>query len=99
MQPAELAESLIEEAFAAVFEVIVDEAIARSSHAKKGKRGPAVLPTYDFSPKKFILYYVLERGFAVSEKQLESRDAQQIFERMTKDVAALVASLRAHIDR
>lgn len=98
MQAAELAASLVEEAFAAMFGVIVDEAIARSSHAKKGKRGPAALLTSDFSPKNFIRYYVFERGFAVTEKQLESRDAQQIFERMTKDVDALAAALRAHLD-
>lgn len=98
MQAAELAASLVEEAFAAIFEVIVDEAIARSSRAKRRKRGPAALLTSDFSPKNFIKYYVLERGFAVTEKQLDSRDAQQIFERMAKDVGALAAALRAHLD-
>jgi hypothetical protein len=98
MQAAELATSLIEEAFAAVFKAIVDAAIARSSHAKKGKRGPAVLLPHDFSPKNFIRYYVLERGFAVTEKQLNARQAQQIFEQMTSDVNALAVALRAHLD-
>ena len=98
MQAAELAASLVEEAFAAMFEVIVDDAIARSSHAKKGRRGPAVLVSARFPPKEFIRYYVLERGFAVTEKQLDSRDAQQIFERMTSDVDALAATLRTHLD-
>jgi len=34
----------------------------------------------------------------VTEKQLNSQDAQQIFERMTQDVGALAAALRAHLD-
>jgi hypothetical protein len=97
MQAAELAASLVEEAFAYIFGVIVDEAIARSSHAKERKRGPAILPTFNFSPKVFIRYYVLERGFAVTEKQLDSREAQQIFVRMTSDVDALAAALRTHL--
>jgi len=98
MQAGELAASLIEEAFAYMFGVIVGEAIARSSHAKKGMRGPAVLVSAAFPPKEFIKAYVLERGFAVTEKQLNSREAQQIFERMTSDVDALATALRAHLD-
>lgn len=98
MGAGELAASLVEEAFAAMFEVIVDEAIARSSHTKRGTRGPAVLVSSGFPPKAFIRYYVLEKGFAVTEKQLDSRDARPIFERMTKDVDALAAALLAHLD-
>jgi hypothetical protein len=94
MQAAELAASLVEEAFAYMFSVIVDEAIALSSR----RRGPGVLPTAGFSPEEFITSYVLERGFNVTPKQLKSREAQQIFERMTSDVAALAAALRAHLD-
>jgi hypothetical protein len=41
---------------------------------------------------------VLERGFAVTEKQLQSRGAKEIFARMTSDVSALAAALRAHLD-
>ena len=84
--------------FAYVFGVIVDEAIARSSHAKKRKSGPAILPTYSFSPEKLIEHYVLERNFNVTKKQLNGQASQQIFVRMTRDVDALATSLRAHID-
>jgi len=98
MQAAELAASLIEEAFAFMFVVIVDEAIARSDHAKKRKRGPAVLPTVDFSPESFVTVYVLERGFNVTAQQFKSPAAQQIFQRMTGDVTRVAAALRAHID-
>jgi hypothetical protein len=98
MQPAELAASLIEEAFAFMFVVIVDEAIARSDHAKKRKRGPAVLPTVDFSPESFVTAYVLERAFNVIAQQMKSAAAQQIFQRMTGDVTRLAAAMRAHIE-
>jgi hypothetical protein len=97
-QVGELAASLVEEAFAYVFGVIIDEAIARSSHAKKRKRGPAILATYGFSPERLIEHYVLERNFSVTKKQLNAQAAQQIFVRMTSDVDALAAALRAHID-
>jgi hypothetical protein len=99
MQPGELAASLVGEAFAYMFGVIVEEAMARSSHAKKGQRGPAVLPpSGGFSPEAFITSYVLERGFNVTAKQLKSGAAQQIFVRMTSDVDALAAALRTHLD-
>jgi hypothetical protein len=98
MQEGELAASLVKEAFAYMFGEIVDEAMARSAHAKMGKRGPAVLVSAGFPPKEFIRSYVLEHGFAVTEKQLDSREAQQIFARMTNDVDALAAALRAHLD-
>lgn len=98
MQAAELAASLVEEAFAHMFGVIVDEAIALLSHAKKRMRGPAVLPSAGFSPEEFITSYVLERGFNVTKKDLKSRGAQQIFGRMTSDVDALAAAFRAHLD-
>jgi hypothetical protein len=98
MQAAELAASLVEEAFAFMFGVIVDEAIARAAHAKKTKRGPAVLPTVDFSPEAFVTVYVLERAFNVTAQQFKSPAAQQIFQRMTGDVARLAAALRTHID-
>jgi hypothetical protein len=99
MQPGDLAASLIEEAFAFTFGVILDEAIARSSRVAKPKRGPAILVSADFPPKEFLRFYVLERGFSVTEKQLDSREAGQIFHRMTGDVEALAAALRAHLDR
>jgi hypothetical protein len=98
MQPAELAASLIEEAFAFMFGVVVDEAIARSLRVATPKSGPAILVSTDFSPKQFLRFYVLEHGFYVTEKQLESREAGQIFARMARDVAALAAALRAHLD-
>jgi len=98
MQAGELAASLVEEALAYVFGAIVGEAIARSSHARKGKRGPAVLPSAGFSPEEFITSYVLERGFSVTKKDLASRGARQIFGRMTSDVEALAAALRAHLE-
>lgn len=98
MQAGELAASLVEEAFAFIFSVIVDEAIAKSLHAKERKRGPAVLPSKGFSPEAFITYYVLERGFAVTMQQLTSPAAQQIFKQMTSDVDALAAALRTHLD-
>jgi hypothetical protein len=41
---------------------------------------------------------VLEHGLSVTAKQLDSREAGQIFARMTRDVAALAAALRAHLD-
>ena len=99
MQAPELATSLIEEAFAFMFGVMIDEAIAVSSRLPKPGSGPAILVSVDFSPKQFLRFYVLERGFAVTEKQLNSRGAQQIFERMTGDVGALAAALRAHLER
>ncbi len=99
MQSGDLAASLVGEAFAQIFGVIVDEAIARSSHAKGSKRGSAIPPTFDFSPKEFIKYYVLERGFAITQKQLNSPEAQQIFVQMTSDVDALAAALRIQLDR
>jgi hypothetical protein len=98
MEARELAVSLIEEAFAAMFVVIVDEAIARSSHMKTSKSPTNILVTAGFPPKEFLKYYVLERGFAVTEKQLGSGEAQQLFKRMTSDVDALAAALRAHLD-
>jgi hypothetical protein len=98
MRAAGLAASLIEETFAAIFETMVGEAIAQSPRATKGRRGDADLLTYDFSPPNLISYYVLERGFAVTKKQLASRQAQQIFEEMTNDVAAMASALRAHLD-
>jgi hypothetical protein len=98
MQAAELAASLVEEAFAFMLVVIVDEAIARLAHAKKRKRGPAVLPTVDFSPERFVTVYVLERAFNVTAQQFKSAAAQQIFQRMTGDVTRLAAALRALID-
>jgi hypothetical protein len=98
MQAGELAGSLVEEAFAYVFGAILDEAIARSSHAKKRTRGPAVLPTAGFSPEEFITSYVLEGGFSVTKRDLASRGAQLIFGRMTSDVDALAAALRTHLD-
>ena len=94
---AELAAPLVEEAFAFMFGVLVDEAIARSIHAKAKKRGPAVLPTADFSPEALITTYVLERGFNVTREQLKARGAQQIFLRMMSDVEALGAALRMHL--
>jgi hypothetical protein len=97
MQAEELAASLVEEAFASVFAVIVDEAIARSSHAKTRKGRPALLPSGGFSPEEFITSYVLERGFTVTKKQLSSQEARTIFARMTSDVDALAAALRAHL--
>jgi hypothetical protein len=96
MDGAELAASLVGEALAFIFGDIVDEAIAQSAQTKKSKRGP--IATYGFSPKTFIKYYVLERGFAVTEKQLDSPDARQVFARMTKDVDALATALRTHLD-
>lgn len=98
MQAAELATSLVEEAFAFIFGVIVDEAIARAVHAKKRKRGPAVLQSKGFSPEAFITYYVFERGFAVTKQQLTSPEAQVIYKQMTSDVDALAAALRVHLD-
>jgi hypothetical protein len=98
IQAAELATSLVEEAFAAIFEVTVDEAIARSSRTKTSKRQTTILVTAGFPPREFLKYYVLERGFAVTEKQLDSREAQQIFARMTSDVDSLAAALRTHLD-
>ena len=97
MQAAELAASLVEEAFASVLAVTIDEAIARSSHAKRGKRGPAILPSGAFSPEEFITSYVLERGFTVTKRLLSSQEARKIFARMTSDVDALAAALRAHL--
>lgn len=98
MQAGELAASLIEEAFAFMFGVIVDEAIARSEHIKKRKPGHAVLPTVDFSPESFVTAYVLEREFNVTAQQMKSAAAQQIFQRMTGEVTRLAAAMRAHID-
>jgi hypothetical protein len=98
MQAAELAASLIEEAFAFMFGVILDEAIAAAARLPKSKSGPAILVSVDFAPKEFLRFYVLERGFAVTEKQLQSRGAAEIFARMTSDVSALAAALRAHLD-
>jgi hypothetical protein len=98
MQATELAASLVEEAFAFIFGVIVDEAIARSLHEKETKRGPDVLQSKGFSPEAFITYYVLERGFAVTKQQLASPEAQQIFKQMTTDVDALATALRTHLD-
>jgi hypothetical protein len=97
IQAVELAAPLVEEAFAFMFGVLVDEAIARSSHAKAKKRGPAVLPTVNFSPEEFITTYVVERGFNVTREQLKARGAQQIFLRMTSDVDALAVALRMHL--
>jgi hypothetical protein len=91
MGAAELAASLVEEAFAYMFGVVVDEAIAWLS------RGP-IRPSSGFSPEQFIRDYVLERGFNVTQQQFKSTAAQQIFQRMTADVAALAAALRAHLD-
>ena len=98
MQAPELAASLIEEAFAAQFEVIVDEAITRLTRARRRTSGPSILVNLGFQPKEFLKFYVLERGFAVTEKQLNSQQAQQIFQRMTSDVDALAASIRKHLD-
>jgi hypothetical protein len=47
--------------------------------------------------KEFIRYDVLERGSAVTEKHLVSREAQQIFVPMTSAVDALAAALRTHL--
>jgi hypothetical protein len=99
MQAGELAASLVEEAFAFIFGVIVDEAIAMSLHAKARKRGPALLPSSGFSPEAFITDYVLERGFAVTKQQLASPAARLTYKQMTSDVDALAAALRAHIER
>lgn len=98
MEAPALAASLVEEAFAAMFEVTVDEAIARSLRTKPSKTQTSILVTADFPPREFLRYYVLERGFAVTEKQLGSGEAQQIFKRMTSDVDALAAALRKHLD-
>jgi hypothetical protein len=98
MQPAELAASLIEEAFAFILGVILDEAIAAAARLPKSKSGSAILVSVDFPPKEFLRFYVLERGFAVTEKQLQSRGAEEIFARMTSDVSALAAALRVHLD-
>ena len=89
MQAAELAASLVEEAFAFMFVVIVDEAIARLS------RGPVL--SSGFSPEQFIRDYVLERAFNVHPKLLKARGAQQIFQGMTSDVNALATALRTHL--
>ena len=97
LQAAELAESLIEEAFAFILGEIVEGAMVLAAHAKKGTRGPAVLPSRGFSPEAFITYYVVERGFNITAAQLKSRGAQQIFQRMTGDVDALAAALRTHL--
>jgi hypothetical protein len=97
MQATELAESLLEEAFAFVLGEIVDGAIVRAIHAKKGKGGPAILASKGFSPEAFITYYVAERGFNITAAQLKSRGAQHIFRQMAADVDALAAALRTHI--
>jgi hypothetical protein len=89
MQAAELAASLVEEAFAFMFVVIVDEAIARLS------RGPVL--SSGFSPEQFIRDYVLERAFNVHPKLLKARGAQQIFQGMTSDVNALATAIRTHL--
>jgi hypothetical protein len=98
MEASALATSLIEEAFAAMFEVTVDEAVARSLVTKPSRMQTTILVTADFPPREFLRYYVLERGFAVTEKQLRSEDAQKIFKRMTSDVEALARALRAHLN-
>ncbi|MDX2033444.1 MAG: OmpA family protein [Blastocatellia bacterium] len=98
MQAGELAASLIEEAFAFVIGTIVDEAIAKSVRAKSGKRGPAILPSEGFSPEAFLTYYVLEQGFAVTPQQLASPEAQAIYKQMKRDVDALAAAIRTHLD-
>jgi len=98
MQAGALAASLIEEAFAAQFEVVVDEAIVRATHAKKRTRGPSILVNIGFQPKEFLKFYVLEHGFAVTDKQLNSPQALQIFQRMTSDVELLAKAIRSHLD-
>ena len=98
MQPSELAASLIEEAFAAQFEVVVDEAITRATRVRTRTSGPAILVNAGFQPREFLKFYVLERRFAVTEKQLDSPQAKQIFQRMTHDVDALAAAIRKHLD-
>lgn len=97
IQAVELAAPLVEEAFAFMFGVLVDEAIVRSAHVKAKKSGPAILPTAGFSPEEFITTYVVERGFNVTREQLKARGAQQIFLRMTSDVEALAVALRMHL--
>jgi hypothetical protein len=56
IEPAELAASLIEEAFAFIFGVILDEAIARAAPAAAPRSGPAILVSADFSPKEFLRF-------------------------------------------
>ena len=97
MQAAELAASLVEEAFAFILGDIVAEAMARADHARKRKRGPAILASKAFSPEQFVTHYVVERGFNITTAQLKSSAAQQIFQRMTGDVDALAAALRTHL--
>lgn len=96
LQAAELAASLVEEAFAFMFAVIVDEAIDRSFRAKKKKREPGILPT--FSAEGFVTTYMLEKAFYVTPEQLKSAAVQEIFQRMTGDVEALASALRTHIE-
>jgi hypothetical protein len=97
MQTAEPATSLVEEAFAFISGVIIDEGIARPLHAKK-KRGLDFMPSRGFSPEALLRYYMLEKGFAVTKKQLASPEAQLGYKQMTSDVDALAIALRAHLD-
>lgn len=96
--PSSVAASLIEESLPYVLGAIVDEAIARDVHKRSGVKGPAVLPTFDFSPTELVRSYVLHRH-NITRKQLTTAAATSALAQLEDVVRELGTAMRAHLEQ
>jgi hypothetical protein len=97
MQAAELAASLVEEALAFMFGVIVDEAIARSVTRKRESADPPYYPLSTFRRKGSSRSTCSNVRSTYTRNCSRSEEPSRSSRGMSSDVDALAAALRTHL--